>query len=182
MCSACAQCRNKPPCAESCYTSSEPWWPDDYPNHHVLYPTSGYKCTSIAECLGCPACTGKPNIFLILADDVGIDDIASTKLPPLKNINTLKAKSMSFRDAHTQPLCAPSRYVILSGRLPFRGQRRTGTEISAYTKHVPMAKVRRLTKTCHTSLHVGEQSYQAHGLFGAQALNSHPDKIRLHQF
>ena len=125
-CGACAQCSEKPPCADSCFTSSEPWWPDDYPNHKSLYPTSGYKCTSVAECLGCPACTGKPNILFILADDVGIGDIVSPKLPPLKNINMLKRKGMSFNDVHTAPLCAPSRYIILSGRLQFRGRFRTG--------------------------------------------------------
>ena len=126
MCGSCTQCRNEPPCAASCHTRHEPWWPNDYPNHDSVYPTSGYKCTSVAECLGCPACTGKPNILLILADDVGIGDIVSSKLPPLKNINILKGKGMSFTDAHTAPLCAPSRYVILSGRLQFRGRLRGG--------------------------------------------------------
>ena len=127
MCGACKQCSNKLPCDVSCHTRHEPWWPDDYPNHNSLYPTTGYKCTSVAECLGCPACTGKPNILLILADDVGIGDIVSPKLPSLKNIDMLKRNGMSFRDAHTTPLCAPSRYIILSGRLQFRGRFRSGT-------------------------------------------------------
>ena len=125
-CGACVQCKKKPRCADSCHTNRKPWWPDVYPNHNALYPTSGYKCTSIPECVGCPACTGKPNILLILTDDVGIGDIVSPKISPLKNINMLKKKGMSFSDAHTSPLCAPSRYIVLSGRLQFRGRWRPG--------------------------------------------------------
>ena len=127
-CKKCAQCNEKPPCAASCHTREEPWWPDNYPNHESLYPTSGYKCTSVAECLGCPACTGKPNILLILADDVGIGELVSPMLPPLKNIINLKSSGMSFSDAHTAPLCAPSRYIVLSGRLQLRGRRRPGPQ------------------------------------------------------
>ena len=125
-CGACVQCKKNPRCADSCYTNRKPWWPDDYPNHNSLYATSGYKCTSVPECLGCPPCTGKPNILFILADDVGIGDIDSQITSPLKNIDMLKKKGMSFSDAHTSPLCAPSRYIILSGRLQFRGRWRPG--------------------------------------------------------
>ena len=134
-CKKCAQCNEKPPCAASCHTREEPWWPDNYPNHESLYPTSGYKCTSVAECLGCPACTGKPNIVFILADDIGFGDLDSPKLPPLKNINSLKSNGMWFSDTHTSPLCAPSRYIVLSGRLSFRGRQRSGTTITATCIH-----------------------------------------------
>ena len=126
-CKACAQCSDTPPCADSCHSRPEPWWPDDYPKHNSFYPT-GYKCTSISHCLGCPACTGKPNVVSIFTDDVALHDLVSPHLP-LKNMNMLKRSGMSFTDAHSTPLCAPSRYAILSGRLPFRGRRRSGTEI-----------------------------------------------------
>ena len=124
-CKPCPQCSDTPRCAASCHTRVEPWWPDEYPQHTNLYP-NGYKCTSIPECLGCPACTGKPNILFIFSDDVALHHIVSPHLPPLKNINKLKRAGMSFTDAHSTPLCAPSRYVVLSGRLPFRGRRRSG--------------------------------------------------------
>ena len=106
QCSTCVQCISVPPCAESCHTNHLPWWPDSYPSHDAFYPTSGYKCVDVAECLGCPACTGKPNILLILADDVGIGDMKSPKLSTLKNINALKRTGMSFSDAHTARLAA----------------------------------------------------------------------------
>ena len=128
-CKPCAQCADTPPCAASCHSRPESWWPDDYPQHSSLYP-DGYKCTSIPECLGCPACTGKPNILFIFVDDVALHHIVSPHLPPLKNINKLKKAGMTFTDAHSSPLCAPSRYIVLSGRLPFRGRRRSGAETS----------------------------------------------------
>ena len=149
-CGACAQCQNKPPCADSCHTRIEPWWPDDYPNHDSLYPSSGYKCTSIPECLGCPACTGKPNILVILADDVGIGDIVSPQLPPLRNINMLKKTGMTLNDAHSQPLCAPSRYTILSGRLQFRGRLRSSESKFCAYQSKPMLGTSFHLNTKHT--------------------------------
>ena len=129
-CHACVQCLDTLPCAASCHSRPEPWWPDDYPQHSSLYPNFGYKCTSVPQCVGCPACTGKPNILFIFTDDVALKHIVSPLLPPLKNINKLKRSGMSFTDAHSSPLCAPSRYIVLSGRLPFRGRSRQGANIS----------------------------------------------------
>lgn len=130
-CKACLQCSEAAPCDASCHSRPEPWWPDDYPQHDSFYPT-GYKCTSISHCMGCPACTGKPNILFIFTDDVALRHLVSPHLPPMKNINELKQSGMSFTDAHSSPLCAPSRYIILSGRMPFRGRRRSGASINKF--------------------------------------------------
>jgi arylsulfatase A-like enzyme len=72
----------------------------------------------------------RPNILLILADDVGTGDIPSywgTGKVKMPNIDDLVAKGIMFTDAHSTPLCAPSRYILLSGNYQHRGTNRGGT-------------------------------------------------------
>jgi len=73
----------------------------------------------------------KPNILLILADDVGTGDIPSwwntTSLVDMPNINRLMSMGVKFTDAHSTPLCAPSRYMLLSGNYQHRGERPKGS-------------------------------------------------------
>ncbi len=62
-----------------------------------------------------------PNILLILADDVGTGDVYTMEKVQMKNLNALIQKGTTFTDAHSTPLCAPSRYMLLSGNYPYRG-------------------------------------------------------------
>src|ERR1700738_3407848 len=59
---------------------------------------------------------GKPNILLIVADDLGYTDLGcfggDISTP---NIDALAAKGLLFNRFHTAPLCAPTRSMILSG-------------------------------------------------------------------
>jgi arylsulfatase A len=66
----------------------------------------------------------KPNVVIILADDMGYGDVsfcnptARTNTP---NIDELAREGISFTDAHTAgALCIPSRYGLLTGRYFFR--------------------------------------------------------------
>jgi arylsulfatase A-like enzyme len=69
----------------------------------------------------------KPNIVIIMADDVGTGDVpffwpsldSSKVLMP--NLQKLADKGVLFEDAHSSPKCAPSRYMLLSGNYPHRG-------------------------------------------------------------
>ena len=72
----------------------------------------------------------KPNILLILADDVGQGDIEyywNSSLVHMPNIYNLGKMGVTFYDAHSTPLCAPSRYMLLSGNYPHRGQQPGGS-------------------------------------------------------
>jgi arylsulfatase A len=67
---------------------------------------------------------GKPNIVVILVDDMGYGDTGCYN-PRSKiatpHIDRLASEGMRFTDAHAPgALCHPSRYGLLTGRYPFR--------------------------------------------------------------
>jgi arylsulfatase len=68
---------------------------------------------------GCTASTGpdsRPNILLIVADDLGYADLgvfgSDIRSP---NIDALAAEGVIFTQFHTSPLCAPTRAMLLTG-------------------------------------------------------------------
>ena len=63
------------------------------------------------------AAAEQPNIVLIMADDIGVECLScyggeSHKTP---NLDALAASGMRFTNAHSQPLCTPSRVQIMTG-------------------------------------------------------------------
>lgn len=72
-----------------------------------------------------PGCAGesKPNIVLILADDLGFGDLGcygATKIQT-PNVDRVAREGLRFRDAHsTSATCTPSRYALLTGEYPWR--------------------------------------------------------------
>jgi arylsulfatase A len=71
---------------------------------------------------------GKPNIVLIMADDLGYECLScygslSYKTPVL---DELARTGMRFDNCHSQPLCTPSRVKIMTGRYNFRNYTRFG--------------------------------------------------------
>jgi len=66
----------------------------------------------------------RPNVILILADDLGIGDVRATN--PAAKITTaaldrLAREGLTFRDAHTpSSVCTPTRYGLLTGRYNWR--------------------------------------------------------------
>jgi arylsulfatase A-like enzyme len=65
----------------------------------------------------------KPNLVLILADDLGYGDVGCYGATKIKtpNIDRLAREGMKFTDAHSPAsVCSPSRYGLLSGRYPWR--------------------------------------------------------------
>lgn len=68
-----------------------------------------------------PAKGTRPNIILILSDDVGIDSIHCTGGPfRTPQIDKLAAEGTLFERCFSTPLCGPSRCETLTGRYPFR--------------------------------------------------------------
>jgi arylsulfatase A len=77
--------------------------------------------------------TSRPNIILIMADDLGYGDIScygSTKIST-PNIDALARGGMKLTDYHSNcPVCSPTRAALLTGRY----QQRTGIEGVIYAK------------------------------------------------
>lgn len=65
----------------------------------------------------------KPNIVLILADDLGYGDVGCYGATKVKtpNIDRLASEGRRFTDAHSaSAVCTPSRYALMTGEYPFR--------------------------------------------------------------
>jgi len=67
----------------------------------------------------------RPNIIVILADDLGYGDVQAynpqSKIPT-PNLDRLAGEGVRFTDAHTPcGVCSPTRYGLLTGRYPWRG-------------------------------------------------------------
>lgn len=63
--------------------------------------------------------SGKPNIILILADDLGYADIGAhgSKDIPTPNIDSLATNGVRFSDAYVScPVCSPTRAGLMTGR------------------------------------------------------------------
>jgi arylsulfatase A len=65
-----------------------------------------------------------PNIVLIYADDLGYGDVQcynpESKIPT-PHLDRLAEEGMRFTDAHSaSTVCTPSRYAVMTGRMPFR--------------------------------------------------------------
>jgi len=119
----------------------------------------------------------KPNILLILADDVGVGDIkgywnGQVDTPHLKN---LANHGTTFLNAHSTPLCASSRYAILSGNYQYRGVSNDGVyklakQSSFRATQMSIAEVLRTQSNYHTGAigkwHLGGK-VAPHGLKGS---------------
>lgn len=66
---------------------------------------------------------GRPNVIVILADDLGYADISSygVKRIATPNIDRIGAEGVTFTDAYAAaPVCSPSRAALMTGRYPAR--------------------------------------------------------------
>lgn len=75
--------------------------------------------------------TGRPNILIILADDLGYGDVQCYNPDrgriPTPNIDRLALQGMRFTDGHSSSgVCSPSRYSLLTGRYHWRTRLQSG--------------------------------------------------------
>lgn len=71
-----------------------------------------------------PASSAKPNMVVILADDLGYGDIGcynAESRVPTPHLDRLAREGMRFTDAHSpSTVCTPTRYSLLTGQMAFR--------------------------------------------------------------
>lgn len=67
-----------------------------------------------------------PNVLIILADDLGVDNVAvygeDPQPPKTPNLDALAGQGVRFTNAYGYPICSPTRAALLTGRMA----RRTG--------------------------------------------------------
>ncbi|MEY3547822.1 MAG: hypothetical protein RLZZ552_189 [Verrucomicrobiota bacterium] len=73
----------------------------------------------------------KPNLLIILADDLGYGDVQAYNPTrgriPTPHLDKLAAEGMRFTDGHSSSgVCSPSRYALLTGRYHWRTRLQTG--------------------------------------------------------
>lgn len=72
----------------------------------------------------------RPNVVLVLADDLGFGDVQPNNLSseiPTPAFNRLAREGMRFTDAHTgSSVCTPTRYGLLCGRYAWRTRLKKG--------------------------------------------------------
>ena len=90
----------------------------------VLISSSGWAMESQLFTPPSVGQTSKPNILLILADDLGYGDVgcynpeSRIRTP---NLDRLASQGMRFTDAHSPcTVCTPTRYSLLTGQMAFR--------------------------------------------------------------
>ena len=94
--------------------------------HRTLSAIIFFVLTSVSDF----AVADRPNIILILADDMGYGDVQvlnkASKIPT-PNLNRLAADGMTFTDAHSpSAVCTPTRYATLTGRYCWRTHLKRG--------------------------------------------------------
>jgi len=84
----------------------------------ILFPLIGWAQTRRAQ-----TPSGKPNIVVILADDLGYGDLSSYRATKVRtaNLDRLAKEGRRFTDAHSpSSVCSPTRYGLLTGRYSWR--------------------------------------------------------------
>ena len=81
-------------------------------------------------CVAAPAFSAAPpNVVFIFADDLGYGDLGCYGATKVKtpNIDRMAREGKRFTDAHTaSAVCTPSRYALLTGKYPVRGNNGAG--------------------------------------------------------
>lgn len=86
----------------------------------IILLTLGAALLDLAPCV--LAADKKPNIVHIVADDLGWKDVGFNGATDIKtpNIDALAAGGAKFNQFYVQPMCTPTRAVLMTGRYPFR--------------------------------------------------------------
>ena len=98
---------------------------------HLLTLLTTVMLTPLAAIHAAESKSAKPNILVILADDLGYGDVQCYNPQrgkiPTPNIDRLAAQGMRFTDGHSSSgVCSPSRYTLLTGRYHWRTRLQNG--------------------------------------------------------
>ncbi|MDB4671416.1 arylsulfatase [Pirellulaceae bacterium] len=104
----------------------------------ILLMVMAWGHPGLCQALQTPA-DSRPNVIVIMADDLGIGDVSPTN-PECKiktpNLKKMAQQGMTFLDAHTpSSVCTPTRYGLLTGRYNWRSRLAKGV-LSGRSEHL----------------------------------------------
>lgn len=120
--------------------------------------SAGLCVVGILLLSGCPSndsAQKRPNILLILTDDLGNNDIASwgDGSAPTPTLDQLSREAIRFRQHYTDSTCSPSRAALMTGQHPIRvGFQPDGVGLSKDLNTLPKS----LHKLGYRTAHIGK--------------------------
>ena len=89
---------------------------------HTLTMLSTLLLASLPALPVVEAAPAKPNIILVMPDDLGYGDYRCLGNPILNtpSVDAFKKESLLFTQFHVSPTCAPTRAALISGRHEFK--------------------------------------------------------------
>ena len=106
----------------------------------------------------------RPNIILILSDDVGLGDVHCTGGPfQTPNIDALASGGTRFEYCYSTPLCGPSRCQVLTGRYPFRTGLISNQSADALESHKEIMIPTMMKKAGYATACVGKWGQMPYG-------------------
>src|SRR5690242_7338380 len=126
----------------------------------ILVCCTGFSFAATAD-------ANRPNIIIIMPDDIGYGDFACNGNPIIHtpSIDALSRESVRFTDFHVSPTCAPTRAALMTGRHEFKnGVTHTINERE------------RLTLKATTLAQVLRSAGYTTGIFGKWHLGDEPDR------
>lgn len=96
----------------------------------ALMALSNFQAADAANAAESKRNDPRPNILVILADDMGYGDVQAlnpaSKIPT-PNLDQMSASGLSFTDAHSpSAVCTPTRYGLMTGRYCWRSKLKRG--------------------------------------------------------
>ena len=78
-----------------------------------------FACPTVSVAAELPA---KPNVILIMADDMGHGDLGCHGNPIIKtpHLDAFAKQSVRMKNFHVSPVCSPTRASLLTGRYNYR--------------------------------------------------------------
>lgn len=90
----------------------------------IIYMTLLLSCKKDTDISIFNLSQSKPNILLIIADDLGLDACPGynfgTIKPTMPTLETMISKGLTFNNLWSNPTCTPSRSTIITGKYGFR--------------------------------------------------------------
>lgn len=119
-----------------------------------------FACLSGSVFVSAHEAIQRPNILLILADDLGVNDIGAwgDGVAPTPNLDQLSQQAIRFRRHYTDSTCSVSRAALLTGRAPVNiGFEPIGLGLSPDLENLPKSLKQLGYRTHHVGKwHVGE--------------------------